>query len=143
MLMSAELKCVSHDSLGKVIVCTHTPPPPPPSFDWIFQKGVLTGSQFLRKVAGKEGVTILRGLQFLPKNCLRMKNVNIVGDSRNILTFRGGVHKKPISALQIRTGQWSVTTSLQFLTAHIYRVMIIVTGGFFQKSFFINIIFIS
>ena len=124
----------------------HTPPPPP-SFYWIFQKGVLTGSQFLRKVAGKEGVTILRGLQFLPKNCLRMKNFNIVGDSRNILTFRGGggggVHKKPMSALQIRTGQWSVTTSLQFLNAHIYRVMIIVTGGFFQKSFFINIIFIS
>ena len=132
MLMSAELKCVSHDYLGKVIVCT--PPPPHPS----------TGSQFLRKVAGKEGVTILRGLQFLPKNCLRMKNFNIMGDSRNILTFwGGGVHKKPMSALQIRTGQWSVTTSLQFLTAHIYRVMIIVTAGFFQKSFFINIIFIS
>ena len=36
--MSAELKCVSHDSLGKVIVCT---PPPPPILLLNFSKGGL------------------------------------------------------------------------------------------------------
>ena len=40
-------------------------------------------------------------------------------------------------ALQIRAGQRSITASLRFLTAHIYQVMIIVTGGFSKKSFFI------
>ena len=42
-------------------------------------------------------------------------------------------------ALQIRVGQRSITTSLWPLTAHIYHVMIIVTGGFSEKSFFIII----
>ena len=90
-------------------VHTHTPPPPP-SFYWIFQKGVLTGSQFLRKVAGKEGVTILRGLQFLPKNCLRMKNVNIVGDSRNILTFRGGWGGSQKTNISTAGKDWSMVS---------------------------------
>ena len=39
------------------------------------------------------------------------------------------------TALQIRAGQWSVTASLQPLTAHIYHVMIIVSGDFSKKSF--------
>ena len=47
------------------------------------------------------------------------------------------------SGLQIRTSQWSITANLCPFTAHIYHVMIIVTGGFSKKSFFfINIIFI-
>ena len=40
------------------------------------------------------------------------------------------------AALQIRAGQRSITTSLWPLTAHIYHVIIIVTGGFFKRSFF-------
>ena len=40
-------------------------------------------------------------------------------------------------ALQFRAGQESITASLWLLTAHIYHVMIIVTGGFDKKSFFI------
>ena len=36
-----------------------------------------------------------------------------------------------------------ITTNLQCLTTHIYHEMIIVTDGFFKKSFFINIVFIS
>ena len=47
------------------------------------------------------------------------------------------------AALQIRVGQRSTAASLQPLTAHIYHIMIIVTGGFFKKYFFINTIFIS
>ena len=47
------------------------------------------------------------------------------------------------SALQIRTGQLSITANPQPLTAHIYHLMIMVTGGFSKKSFFINIISIS
>ena len=38
--------------------------------------------------------------------------------------------------LHIRTGQQSITTNFQPLTAHIYQVMIIVTSGFSKKSFF-------
>ena len=38
-----------------------------------------------------------------------------------------------ISALQIGAGQRSVTASLWSLTAHIYHVMVIVTGGFSKK----------
>ena len=38
---------------------------------------------------------------------------------------------------RIRAGQWSITTNLWTLTAHIYHVMIIVTGGFFKKSLII------
>ena len=46
---------------------------------------------------------------------------------------------KPLSiaALQIRTGQRTLTTNLWPLTAHIYHVMIMVTGGFSKKSIFI------
>ena len=44
-------------------------------------------------------------------------------------------------ALQQSTGQWSITTNLVPLTAHIYHVMIIVTSSFSRKSFFINIFF--
>ena len=44
-------------------------------------------------------------------------------------------------ALQIRTGQRSITTNLLPLTAHIYHVMIIVTSSFSRRSFFINIFF--
>ena len=40
------------------------------------------------------------------------------------------------TALQIRAGQWSITTNLWPLTTHIFNVMIIVTGGFFKKSFY-------
>ena len=42
-----------------------------------------------------------------------------------------------LTALQIRTGQRSITANLRPLTAHIYHVMIIETGGFFKKSFLI------
>ena len=38
------------------------------------------------------------------------------------------------TALQISAGQQSITASLRPLTAHIYHVMIIVTGGFSKKS---------
>ena len=41
------------------------------------------------------------------------------------------------TVLQIRAGQRSITANLWPLTAHIFHVMIIVTGGFFKKSFFI------
>ena len=44
-----------------------------------------------------------------------------------------------VIALQIRAGQQSITVNLQPLTTHIYHVMIIVTGGFSEKSFFIII----
>ena len=40
------------------------------------------------------------------------------------------------TALQIRASQWSIATSPQSLTAHIYHVMIIVTSGFPKKFFF-------
>ena len=43
-------------------------------------------------------------------------------------------HKE--TALQIRAGQRLVTANLWLLTAHIYRVMIIVTGSFSKNSFF-------
>ena len=38
-----------------------------------------------------------------------------------------------LTALQIRAGQRSITANLWPLTAHIYHVMIIVTGGFSKK----------
>ena len=41
------------------------------------------------------------------------------------------------TVLQIRAGQRSITANLWPLTAHIFHVVIIVTGGFFKKSFFI------
>ena len=41
-----------------------------------------------------------------------------------------------VPALQIRAGQWSITTSLGTLTAHAYHLMITVTGGSSKKSFF-------
>ena len=43
------------------------------------------------------------------------------------------------SALQIRAGQQSITVNLWPLTAHIYYIMIVVTGGFSKKSFLIII----
>ena len=39
------------------------------------------------------------------------------------------------SALQIRTTQRSITANFRSLTAHIYHLIIIVTGGFSKKSF--------
>ena len=42
-----------------------------------------------------------------------------------------------LAALQIRANQQSITASLWPLTAYIYHVMIIVTGGFSKKTFFI------
>ena len=51
--------------------------------------------------------------------------------------------KYTVSALQIRVGQRSVTANLWSLIVHIYYLMIIVTSGFSQKSFFIDIIYIS
>ena len=41
-----------------------------------------------------------------------------------------------MAVLQIRASQGSITVNLQPLTAHVYHVMIIVTGGFSKKSFF-------
>ena len=41
--------------------------------------------------------------------------------------------------LQIRAGQRSITANLWPLTSHIYHVMVILTGGFFKKSFLIII----
>ena len=40
------------------------------------------------------------------------------------------------SALQLWTGQRSITANLWPLTAYIYHVMTIVTGGFSKKSFY-------
>ena len=37
------------------------------------------------------------------------------------------------AVLQVRVGQWSIITYLQPLIAHIYHVMIIVTGSFSKK----------
>ena len=44
------------------------------------------------------------------------------------------------AALQIRAGQRSITANLWLwpLIAHIYHVMIIMTGGFSKKSFYHN-----
>ena len=42
--------------------------------------------------------------------------------------------------LQIRAGQWSITTNLWPLTAHIYHVMIIMTVGFSKKLFLLFIL---
>ena len=42
----------------------------------------------------------------------------------------------PKSSLQTRAGQRSITANLRLWTAHIYHVMIIVTGGFSNKYFF-------
>ena len=39
------------------------------------------------------------------------------------------------TALKIRAGQRSITANLWSLTANTYHVMIIVTGGFSEKSF--------
>ena len=41
------------------------------------------------------------------------------------------------AAMQIRAGQRSLTANLWPLTAHIYHVMIMVTGGFSKKSIFV------
>ena len=41
----------------------------------IFKKGGLKGSQFLKGVAGKEGVTFFRGLQFLCKKYSKIWNI--------------------------------------------------------------------
>ena len=41
-----------------------------------------------------------------------------------------------MSALQIRAGQRSITANLGPLIAHIYYVMIILTGDFSKKSFY-------
>ena len=46
------------------------------------------------------------------------------------------------TTLQIRDGQRSITTNLRPLTSHMYHVMIIVTGGFSNKSFFVLILFL-
>ena len=54
------------------------------------------------------------------------------GVSDYLCVIHGGM-----SVLQIRTGQRSFTANLLPLTAHIYYVMIIVTGGFTKKYFFI------
>ena len=43
------------------------------------------------------------------------------------------------AVLQIRAVQCSITANLWSLTTHIYHVMIIATGGFSKKSFFIII----
>ena len=40
-----------------------------------------------------------------------------------------------VAVLQIRAGQRSITANLRPLIAHIYYIMIIVTGGFSNKSF--------
>ena len=40
------------------------------------------------------------------------------------------------AVLQIKADQRSITGNLWPLTAHIYHVMIIVTGGFSKKSFY-------
>ena len=40
-------------------------------------------------------------------------------------------------ALEIRAGQWPIDTNLRPLTAHIYHVMIIVTGNFSINLFLI------
>ena len=42
-------------------------------------------------------------------------------------------------ALQIRTNQLSISANLWPLIAYIYQVMIIVTGGFPKKTYFIII----
>ena len=49
-----------------------------------------------------------------------------------------GVFKGTNVVLQIRAGQWSITTNLWPLTAHIYHVMIVVTGDFSKNSFYYN-----
>ena len=45
------------------------------------------------------------------------------------------------AALEIRAGQRSITANRWPLTAHIYHVMIIVTGGFSKKSFYYYYLF--
>ena len=44
-----------------------------------------------------------------------------------------------LAALQIRANQQSITANLWNLTAYIYHALIIVTGGFSKKTFFIII----
>ena len=60
------------------------PPPTPPhplsteglSLRQIFQKGRgLMASQFLEGVAGKEGVTFFRAVQFFHKNLTKISNI--------------------------------------------------------------------
>ena len=51
-------------------------------------------------------------------------------------------NKNRQSALQISVSQWSIIANLWPLTVHIYHLMIIVTGGFFKKSFFLLILFL-
>ena len=47
------------------------------------------------------------------------------------------IYAHDTTVLEIRAGQRSITANLWPLTTHIFHVMIIVTGGFFKKSFFI------
>ena len=50
-------------------------------------------------------------------------------------------HETHNSVLWIRAGQWLIIANLWPLTAHIFHVIIIVTGDFSKKSFFIIIVF--
>ena len=51
--------------------------------------------------------------------------------------FKNHILFEICAALQIRAGQWSLTANLWPLSAHIYHVMIMMTGGFSKKSIFI------
>ena len=48
-----------------------------------------------------------------------------------------------MTVLQIRASQLYITANLQPLTTQIYHEIITLTGGFFKKSFFVNIVFVS
>ena len=56
---------------------------------------------------------------------------------RPLTTFMSELCEDVEAALQIRAGQRSITANLRTLTAYIYHVMIIVTGEFSNKSFFL------
>ena len=56
---------------------------------------------------------------------------------RPLATFMSELCEDVEAALQIRAGQRSITANLRPLTAYIYHVMIIVTGEFSNKSFFL------
>ena len=64
------------------------------------------------------------------KNILCKFNREILDEDR-IATYP----LRSTAALQIKGGQRSITANLWALTAHIYHVMIIMTGGFSKKSF--------
>ena len=86
------------------------------------------------------GALILITIEMLVKTIIKMKNGKAAGPL--------GILAEMLKAFgdtgaAIRASQQSITANLWPLTAHIYHVMIIVTGGFSKKSFFINIIFIS